>query len=73
VHDQLNLEDLGIPGVFIASEEFRDASDTQGEALGMDPRALFVPHPIQDRTDEEMRGLAEEAFETLVGQLVAGD
>ncbi len=70
MHDQLNLEELGIPGVFIASEEFRDASDTQGTALGMDPRAVFVPHPIQDRTDEEMRGLADGAFEKLLGQLI---
>jgi len=23
---------------------------------------VFVPHPIQDRTDEEMRTLAREAF-----------
>jgi hypothetical protein len=27
---------------------------------------VFVPHPIQDRTDDEMRSYADEAFEEIV-------
>jgi len=30
-----------------------------------------VPHPVQDRTDEEMRTLAERAFGDVVKKLEA--
>jgi hypothetical protein len=43
-----------------------EAAIAQGEALGFDAPRLFVPHPIQDRTDEEMRALAREAFEGVM-------
>ncbi|KKO00490.1 hypothetical protein LCGC14_0125810 [marine sediment metagenome] len=32
---------------------------------------VFVPHPIQDRTDEELRKLADEAFEQIVKSLTS--
>lgn len=67
----MNLEGRGIPGVFIASSEFEDGADAQADALGVDPAAVYVPHPIQDRTDEEMIALAEGAFEEIVSKLVA--
>lgn len=51
-----------MPGGFIASEVFRPAAESQGEALGFPADSLFVPHPIQDRTDAEMQALAEAAF-----------
>jgi hypothetical protein len=53
----------------VASEEFREAARAQGDALGFHARAVFVPHPIQDRTDEEMRVLAREAFEAVLGMI----
>ena len=28
---------------------------------------MFVPHPIQDRTDDEIQALADDAFDALVG------
>jgi hypothetical protein len=31
---------------------------------------VFVPHPIQDRTDDEVRALADDAFEEIVEKLV---
>jgi hypothetical protein len=33
---------------------------------------VYVPHPIQDRTDAEMVALADEAFDEIVGRLVDG-
>jgi hypothetical protein len=66
VHDTVNLEALGVPTVFVASTEFVDAADAQSAALGADPARVFVPHPIQDRTDDEIRALADAAFEDLV-------
>jgi len=52
----------GIPGVFIASSEFKDAAEAQSKALGFQPESVFVPHPIQDRTDEEIKDLADKAL-----------
>jgi hypothetical protein len=38
--------------------------------LGTDPAAIYVPHPIQDRTDEEMLEIADRAFESVVAALI---
>ena len=69
MHDIADLESRGIPGVFIASSEFVDAAGTQARALGCDPEAVFVPHPIQDRTDDEIRTLAENALESILNSI----
>ena len=59
-----------MPGLYIATTEFEDGGAAQARALGADPAALFLPHPIQDRTDEEMRALAETAVDRIVAGLV---
>ena len=69
MHDITDLESRGIPGVFIASSEFVDAARTQARALGSDPDAVFIPHPIQDRTDDEMRVLADNALDAILKSL----
>jgi alkanesulfonate monooxygenase SsuD/methylene tetrahydromethanopterin reductase-like flavin-dependent oxidoreductase (luciferase family) len=66
VHDIIDLEERGIPGVFVASSEFVDAAAAQAAALGGEPACVFVPHPIQDRTDDEMRALADEAVAAVL-------
>ena len=66
MHDTVNLEALGVPAVFIASTEFVDAAEAQSRALGADPARVFVPHPIQDRTDAEIRALADAAVDEIV-------
>lgn len=70
MHDTVDLEGRGIPSVFVASTEFVDAAAAQARSLGADPAAVFVPHPIQDRSDAEMRALADAAFEDVVAALV---
>jgi hypothetical protein len=64
------LEASGTPGVFVASTEFEDAAAAQASALGGDPPRAFVAHPIQDRTDDEIRALADGAIEALVHALI---
>ena len=64
------LELRGVPTVFVATVEFIDGAERQAAALGADLARVFVPHPIQDRTDEEMRAIADAAFEELVAKLV---
>jgi hypothetical protein len=66
VHDTVNIEATGVPMVFVASTEFVDAADAQARALGADPARVFVQHPTQDRTDEELRTLADDAIEAIV-------
>ena len=69
MHDIADLESRGIPGVFVASTEFVEAADSQARSLGVDPAAVFVAHPIQDRTDDEMRAIADAAVEEILSQL----
>lgn len=73
MHDIRDLEDLGMVAVSVTSSEFVQAAAAQNRSLGYDPAIVFVPHPIQDRTDAEMRALADEAFPAIVKALSAGD
>jgi len=69
VHDINDLERRGIPGVFTATVQFSDAADTQSAALGLDVARVLTPHPIQDRSDEEMIVIADEAIDQLIHAL----
>jgi len=60
-----------VPGVFVASHVFTDAAALQAAGLGLDVASVFVAHPIQDRTDDEMRSLADEAIEALTRSLTS--
>lgn len=72
MHDIVDLERRGIPGVFVASAEFVDAAVAQSTSLGFpDVARVFTPHPIQDRTDDEMRQYAHEAFAQIVSQIIS--
>ncbi|HJM76621.1 MAG TPA: UGSC family (seleno)protein, partial [Dehalococcoidia bacterium] len=43
----------------------------QSKALGMpDVNRVFVPHPIQDATDDEMRQRADDVVEMVIAALV---
>ena len=66
----MDLEKRGVPGGFVASSEFIEAANAQAESLGFDPHRVFVGHPIQDRTNEEMQALAEEAFEDVLAMIL---
>jgi hypothetical protein len=69
VHDIVDLETRGVPGVVVASSEFVEAAESQARALGLPARRVFVPHPIQDRTDDEMRALADAAVAEILAAL----
>ena len=70
MHDIVDLERRGIPSVFVASTEFVEAAAAQSKALGFSAVArVFVPHPIQDRTDDEMVAYADAAFEEIVSRI----
>jgi hypothetical protein len=71
VHDIADLENRGVPGVFVASTEFVTGAAAQSAALGFDAASVFVPHPIQDRTDDEMRALADAAMGEILAAILA--
>ena len=58
-----------MPGVFVASTEFEEAAEAQATHLGFDTARVFVPHPIQDRTDDEMVALADAAVDDIIGEI----
>ena len=72
MHDLVDYEARGIPTVMVASSEFVEAAERQSTALGMPDvaaRAVYVPHPIQDATDDEMRDKARAAFDAILKAL----
>ena len=72
MHDIADLEARGVVGVFLASEEFGQAARAQCAALGFPAPYVLVPHPIQDRTDTEMRALADGAYAEVLAALTQG-
>jgi hypothetical protein len=70
VHDIADLEGRGVPSMFVASTEFVEAASAQVRSIGLDVRRVFVPHPIQDRTDDELRALADAAVDDILATLV---
>jgi alkanesulfonate monooxygenase SsuD/methylene tetrahydromethanopterin reductase-like flavin-dependent oxidoreductase (luciferase family) len=72
LRDVLSFEADDKPAVLVASSAFADAAVQQAAALGQpEIRCVLVPHPIQDRTDDELRALAHESVEEIMAGLSA--
>ena len=70
MHDGVFFEDAGLPTATVISTEFARAARAQAEALGaQDYRTVMVPHPIQPLLREEVRALADAAFDDIVARL----
>jgi len=69
VHDTVDLELRGVPAVFVATTEFTEAAERQARALGMNAARVFVAHPVQDRTRDELLEMADGAVEALLEAL----
>ncbi|MBI1966256.1 MAG: hypothetical protein HYV99_06185 [Betaproteobacteria bacterium] len=61
MHDLMNFDGRGIPGVSVVTAEFADAVAKQSQALGFEPAVVYVPHPIQNRTPDELKKIADDA------------
>ena len=71
LRDVLEFEREGKPAVLVASDVFAPAAAKQARMLGQPAaRRAFVAHPVQDRTDDELRKLADEHFDAIVKLLV---
>jgi hypothetical protein len=71
VHDIADLEGRGVVGVFLATTGFADAVTFQSRALGLAVPHVLVPHPIQDRTDGELRQLARDVYPAVVAAVTS--
>jgi hypothetical protein len=70
LHDTVKLETLGIAAVPVATHEFMTAARAQAGALGRaDLDAVYVEHPIQDQTPQEIAAKAEAVISEIVGRL----
>ena len=58
----------------VATEPFRDEALEQARLLGMpDYRLVFVPHPVQLLTLDELNAFADRAFEEIVLLAAGGE
>jgi hypothetical protein len=70
LRDVLSFEADDKPAVLVASSAFEQAAVHQAAALGQpDVRRVLVPHPIQDRTDEELHELAGQSADEILAAL----
>lgn len=60
-----------MPALVVATTAFTQAAEVQAKALGYEPNIVWVPHPIQDRTDTELRALADTTVEEIVKRMTA--
>jgi hypothetical protein len=67
----MNFDDRGIPGISVVTTGFTDAVAVQSKALGFEPAVLYVPHPIQNRTADELKKIADDAAEKALRMLIA--
>ena len=71
MHDSTRLEDMGIPAVPVATDEFITPARAQAAALGRtDLEPVYVAHPIQDQTPEEIAARADAVLAEIVSRLV---
>ena len=61
-----NLERRGVPGCAVASEAFRQAADAQMRSLGFAAALAWVPHPIQNRSADELSAIADAALPAIL-------
>lgn len=69
-HDLADLDEKGLPGVSVLTEEFRQAFESQKSAIGLDAASVYVPHPMQNRTTGELHAFAEKSIEAILAAIV---
>lgn len=68
----MTLEEAGVPSIAVITEPFGFKSRAEVKALGLGRLAIqILPHPIGQIPDEEMRALADQAFDEIVFALTS--
>jgi len=55
----------------VITTEFQHAAEVQSKALGFEPGIVWAPHPIQNRTSEELSQIAEDLVDDVLAMLVS--
>jgi hypothetical protein len=72
VHDLVRLERLGVATAGVGTEPFADEALEQAALLGMPGyRMVWVPHPVQLLTAEELDARADAAMAPILVRLLA--
>jgi hypothetical protein len=72
VHDLVRLERLGVATAGVGTEPFADEALEQAALLGMPGyRMVWVPHPVQLLTAEELDERADAAMARILARLLA--
>ena len=65
------FEEQGIPTANVTTTEFIGAARAQCSALGMAQyEPILVQHPIQPKTQEEVRALADQVIAQIISKLL---
>jgi hypothetical protein len=72
LHDTVGLENLGVPSVPVATTEFMTPARIQAGALGRPGfDAVYVEHPIQDQTPQQIADRADAVVAEIVKRLTS--
>jgi hypothetical protein len=72
VHDLVRLERLGVATAGVGTEPFADEALEQAALLGMPGyRMVWVPHPVQLLTADELDARADAAVAPILERLLA--
>jgi hypothetical protein len=72
-HDLDELDKKGLPGVSVLTVEFQQAFEAQKSAIGLDAAAVYVPHPMQNRTTAELHSFAEQSIDSILAAICPSD
>ena len=53
----------------IVTEPFADGAAAQCDSLGLDPAIVYLPHPVQNRTTDELHRLADATVDQIMALL----
>ena len=66
----VRLERLGVATAAVATEPFVDEALEHARLLAMpDYRMVYIPHPVQLLTDDQLHELADRAWPQIVARL----
>jgi hypothetical protein len=69
----VRLERLGVATAAVATQPFVDEALQQARLLAMpDYRMVYIPHPVQLLTVDELHKLADRAWPEILARLTAG-
>lgn len=71
MHDLKSFDERGIPGVSVVTDAFIDAVEVQSNAIGFAAAVVYTPHPIQNRTADELKKIADDAVTPVLRLLQA--